>query len=85
MFSLKSPPLCVILCIVLQIMTFYKIIVQRSAIALNYIILDMEWNQPFSKSSTKELNRIKLIGEIIQISAVKLNENQKIIDIWLKK
>lgn len=47
---------------------------------MNYIILDMEWNQPFSKSAAKELNGIKLVGEIIQIGAVKLNEKQKIID-----
>ncbi len=47
---------------------------------MNYIILDMEWNQPFSREVTKVRNGIKLVGEIIQIGAVKLNKNQKIID-----
>ena len=40
----------------------------------------MEWNQPFSKDVTKTRNGIRLVGEIIQIGAVKLDQNQKIID-----
>ena len=47
---------------------------------MNYIILDMEWNQTFSKDVTKTRNGIRLVGEIIQIGAVKLDQNQKIID-----
>ncbi len=47
---------------------------------MNYIILDMEWNQPFSKEVTKTRNGVKLVGEIIQIGAVKLNRRQKIVD-----
>ncbi len=46
---------------------------------MNYIVLDMEWNQPF------EIRRmiktpIVLCGEIIQIGAVKLDENYRVID-----
>ncbi len=40
----------------------------------------MEWNQPFSKDATKTRNGVRLVGEIIQIGAVKLNQNQKVID-----
>ena len=46
---------------------------------MNYIILDLEWNQPFSmKMMVKE--PIMLRGEIIQIGAVKLDENYHLID-----
>ena len=38
---------------------------------MNYIVLDMEWNQA-SDSKTKEQNQ--LIFEIIEIGAGKLNE-----------
>lgn len=48
--------------------------------ALNYIVLDMEWNQPFCKDATKVRNGVRLVGEIIQIGAVKLNSRQKITD-----
>ena len=47
---------------------------------MNYIVLDMEWNQPFSRTAVKIRNGVKLVGEIIQIGAVKLDSNQKIID-----
>lgn len=40
----------------------------------------MEWNQPFSKEHIKIRNGVKLVGEIIQIGAVKLDENGKICD-----
>lgn len=46
---------------------------------MNYIILDMEWNQPFS-SETVIKRPIRLNGEIIQIGAVKLNENFEYLD-----
>ncbi len=46
---------------------------------MNYIILDLEWNQPFSY---KHMIRspLPLYGEIIQIGAVKLDENYHILD-----
>jgi len=46
---------------------------------MNYIVLDLEWNQPFSmKSMVKK--PVMLRGEIIQIGAVKLDENYHILD-----
>lgn len=46
---------------------------------MNYVILDLEWNQPFStKMMIKE--PIVLHGEIIQIGAVKLDENYHLVD-----
>lgn len=46
---------------------------------MNYIILDLEWNQPFcAKTMVKE--PVMLHGEIIQIGAVKLDENYHLID-----
>lgn len=46
---------------------------------MNYIVLDMEWNQPFNtKSMIKK--PIMLHGEIVQIGAVKLDENYHILD-----
>ena len=38
---------------------------------MNYIVLDMEWNQPYSKYK-KHIGSMALRGEIIQIGAVKL-------------
>ncbi len=46
---------------------------------MQYIIFDMEWNQPFSKESAIH-SPIYLSGEIIQIGAVKLNERGKAVD-----
>ncbi len=46
---------------------------------MNYIVFDMEWNQPFSKE-TAVLSPIYLSGEIIQIGAIKLNERAEAID-----
>ena len=46
---------------------------------MNYIVLDMEWNQPFNMNSMIR-NPIALHGEIIQIGAVKLDENYHILD-----
>ena len=46
---------------------------------MNYIILDLEWNQPFeAKMMVRE--PVVLHGEIIQIGAVKLDENRHLID-----
>ena len=48
---------------------------------MNYIILDMEWNQPWpgSPSARKPLP-VQIRGEIIQIGAVRLLEDQTIAD-----
>ncbi len=46
---------------------------------MNYIVMDMEWNQPYSKSK-KYPGGVELRGEIIQIGAVKLNRRLKIVD-----
>ena len=49
---------------------------------MNYIILDMEWNQPAPWKKIKYENEICLYNEIIQIGAVKLNESCDIIDTY---
>lgn len=46
---------------------------------MNYIVLDMEWNQPKSLQSMI-MNSMMLRGEIIQIGAVKLDENYRMLD-----
>ena len=46
---------------------------------MNYIVLDMEWNQPF-KGGKMVKRPIPLYGEIIQVGAVKLDNNYRIID-----
>lgn len=46
---------------------------------MHYIVLDMEWNQPFGlKRLIKE--PVVLWGEVIQIGAVKLDEDYRVID-----
>lgn len=48
---------------------------------MNYIVLDLEWNQTYHEKAVavqKQLS-IRLRGEVIQIGAVKLNENLDII------
>ena len=46
---------------------------------INYIVLDMEWNQPKSLQNML-VNSMALRGEIIQIGAVKLDENYRLLD-----
>ena len=46
---------------------------------MNYIVLDLEWNQP-SSPRVMVKSPVSLKGEIIQIGAVKLDENLEIID-----
>ena len=41
---------------------------------MEYVILDMEWNQPISKKHYIK-SPVNLVGEIIQIGAVKLDSN----------
>lgn len=46
---------------------------------MNYIVLDLEWNQAFTpKMMVKK--PVLLRGEIVQIGAVKLDENYRILD-----
>ena len=43
---------------------------------MDYIVLDMEWNQPWPGSpSARKVLPVQIRGEIIQIGAVKLDEN----------
>ena len=43
---------------------------------MNYIVLDMEWNQPWPGSpSAKKVLPVAIRGEIIQIGAVKVSED----------
>ena len=46
----------------------------------NYIVLDLEWNQPISRGKVYRTENVALYGEIIQIGAVKLDENLEVID-----
>ena len=46
---------------------------------MNYIVLDLEWNQPFTIKQMKR-HPFPLIGEVIQIGAVKLDENFEVVD-----
>lgn len=43
---------------------------------MNYIVVDLEWNQPYSKAK-KHPRGVELRGDIIQIGAVKLNRRFK--------
>ena len=48
---------------------------------MNYIVLDLEWNQTYHEKAVavqKQLS-VRLRGEVIQIGAVKLNEDLEII------
>ena len=48
---------------------------------MNYIVLDMEWNQPWPGSpSAKKVLPVQIRGEIIQIGAVRLTEDQQVAD-----
>lgn len=46
---------------------------------MNYIVLDLEWNQPFNAKNMVR-TPVPLYGEIIQIGAVKLDDNYHILD-----
>ncbi len=49
--------------------------------AMNYIVLDMEWNQPWPGSpSSKKVLPVTIRGEIIQIGAVRMTEDQEVAD-----
>ena len=48
---------------------------------MNYIVLDMEWNQPWPGSpSSKKTLPVAIRGEIIQIGAVRVTEDQQVTD-----
>ncbi len=48
---------------------------------MNYIVLDMEWNQPWPGSpSAKKVLPVQIRGEIIQIGAVRVTEAQEVTD-----
>ena len=48
---------------------------------MNYIVLDMEWNQPWPGSpSARKVLPVQIRGEIIQIGAVRVSEDQQVLD-----
>ena len=48
---------------------------------MNYIVMDMEWNQPWPGSpSAKKVLPVAIRGEIIQIGAVRVTEEQQVAD-----
>ena len=48
---------------------------------MNYIVMDMEWNQPWPGSpSSKKVLPVQIRGEIIQIGAVRVTENREVAD-----
>ena len=48
---------------------------------MNYIVLDMEWNQPWPGSpSARKVLPVQIRGEIIQIGAVRITEDQQVTD-----
>ena len=48
---------------------------------MNYIVLDMEWNQPWPGSpSSRKVLPVAIRGEIIQIGAVRVTEDQQVAD-----
>ena len=48
---------------------------------MDYIVLDMEWNQPWPGSpSAKKVLPVQIRGEIIQIGAVRVTENRQVAD-----
>ena len=48
---------------------------------MNYIVMDMEWHQPWPGSpSAKKVLPVQIRGEIIQIGAVRVTEDQQVAD-----
>ena len=48
---------------------------------MNYIVMDMEWNQPWPGSpSSKKVLPVQIRGEIIQIGAVRVTEDRQVAD-----
>ena len=48
---------------------------------MDYIVLDMEWNQPWPGSpSARKILPVQIRGEIIQMGAVRVSEDQQVLD-----
>ena len=48
---------------------------------MDYIVLDMEWNQPWPGSpSAKKVLPVQIRGEILQIGAVRVTGDQQVAD-----
>ena len=48
---------------------------------MDYIVLDMEWNQPWPGSpSSRKVLPVQIRGEIIQIGAVRITQDQEVAD-----
>lgn len=48
---------------------------------MNYIVMDMEWNQPWPGSpSSKKVLPVQIRGEIIQIGAVRVTQDREVAD-----
>ena len=48
---------------------------------MNYIVLDMEWNQPWPGSpSARKVLPVQIRGEILQIGAVRVTEDRQVAD-----
>ena len=47
--------------------------------ATEYVVFDLEWNRPTTRYRAKN-NGVKLKGEIIQIGAIKLNQDLEVVD-----
>ena len=48
---------------------------------MDYIVLDMEWNQPWPGSpSSRKVLPVQIRGEIIQIGAVRITNSQQVVD-----
>lgn len=62
---------------VIMVSTFYEF-QKKELYAMNYVVVDLEWNQAMSsKSSVFNKLPIHLRGEIIEIGAVKLTEDMQ--------
>ena len=57
----------------------YNIQKERKAQTMNYIIFDLEWNQPPDENSAVTAP-VNLTGEIVQIGAVKLDDSFRVVD-----
>ena len=44
---------------------------------MNYIVLDLEWNQPYSKEK-RYSNGVPVMSEVIQLGAVKLDSKLEV-------
>lgn len=51
---------------------------------MDYIVLDMEWNQPVLRETAPCKNGVCMKNEIIQIGAVRLDENKNQVDRFIK-